>query len=104
MDLSTLAASPSSSTSSFPYTQPTLPELLAVISFLFLLNVLRVAADIAVHAGLVAELFLGMVYGAPLSGILQVQWEATFDILGYLGLVLIIFEGRSMILNLTRCF
>lgn len=96
MDLSTFAAASSSSTSSFPYTQPTLPTLLIALSFLFFLNVLRVTADTTLGAGLVAELFLGMVYGAPLAGILEAQWEATFNVLGYLGLVFIIFEGESI--------
>ena len=102
MDLSTLAASSSTSTLTFPYTQPTLPVLLTVASFLFFLNVFRITADIALHAGLVAELFIGMVYGAPLAGILQTQWETTFSVLGYLGLILIIFEGSSMDVLLTH--
>ena len=43
-----------------------------------------------------------MVYGAPLAGILQTQWETTFSVLGYLGLILIIFEGSSMDVLLTH--
>lgn len=101
MDLSTLAVASSSSTSSFPYTQPTLPTLLTALSFLFFLNVLRIASDIALDAGLVAELFLGMVYGAPLAGILKTQWETTFNVLGYLGLIFIIFQGRSIEWGIT---
>jgi len=94
MDISSSAAlSASTPTSAFPYAQPTLPKLLIALSFLFFLNVLRITADIALHAGLVAELFLGMVYGAPLAGILPTEWETTFNVLGYLGLVCLIFEG-----------
>ncbi|TFY55571.1 hypothetical protein EVJ58_g8166 [Rhodofomes roseus] len=93
MDISSLAALSASPTSSFPYAQPELPTLLVALSFLFSLNILRIGADLAFHAGLVAELFLGMVYGAPLAGILPTNWEATFNVLGYIGLVCIIFQG-----------
>lgn len=77
----------------FPYSQPSLPDLLIIASFIYLLNVVRIAADLALHAGIVAELFLGMVYGSPLAGILPWSWETTFIVMGYLGLVLIVFEG-----------
>ncbi|KAH9928943.1 uncharacterized protein B0H18DRAFT_931627 [Fomitopsis serialis] len=92
MDISSLAA-PATPTSAFPYAQPSLPTLLIALSFLFFLNLLRITADITLHAGLVAELFLGMVYGAPLAGVLPTEWETTFNVLGYLGLVCLIFEG-----------
>lgn len=78
----------------FPYSQPSLPDLLIIASFIYLLNVVRIAADLALHAGIVAELFLGMVYGSPLAGILPWSWETTFIVMGYLGLVLIVFEGE----------
>ncbi|KZT66977.1 hypothetical protein DAEQUDRAFT_425949 [Daedalea quercina L-15889] len=93
MDIASLASLSSTPTSSFPYTQPGLPTLLTALSFLFFLNFLRMIADVTLHAGLVAELFLGMVYGAPLAGILPAEWETAFNVLGYLGLVFVIFEG-----------
>ncbi|OSX60686.1 hypothetical protein POSPLADRAFT_1147337 [Postia placenta MAD-698-R-SB12] len=80
----------------FPYSQPSLPDLLIIASFIYLLNVVRIAADLALHAGIVAELFLGMVYGSPLAGILPWSWETTFIVMGYLGLVLIVFEGDNL--------
>ncbi|KAH9927872.1 Sodium/hydrogen exchanger [Amylocystis lapponica] len=79
--------------SAYPYTQPPLQQLLVVSSFLYLLNVVRALADYALNAGLIAELLLGTVYGTPLGGILLEQWEATFNVLGYLGLLCIVFEG-----------
>ncbi|CAL1717029.1 unnamed protein product [Somion occarium] len=77
----------------FPYSQPPLTELLILLSFIYLLNLVRVGADYFLHAGIVAMICLGMIYGAPLAGILPQVWEGTFTALGYLGLIGIVFEG-----------
>ena len=65
-----------------------------MLSFLFLLNVLRIAADFLFNGGVIAEIALGVVYGAPLANILSAQWETTFTVLGYLGLIGLVFEGQ----------
>lgn len=69
-------------------------ELLVLVSFLFLLNVARTVTDYFLHGGIIAEIVLGMVYGRPLAGILPASWEETFTVLGYLGLIGIVFEGK----------
>ncbi|CCM05894.1 uncharacterized protein FIBRA_08132 [Fibroporia radiculosa] len=89
-----------SSASAFPYVQPALSQLLVVGSFLYFLNVIRVLADHFAHAGIVAELLLGVIYGTPLANILPQDWEATFSTLGYLGLVWMVFEEAS---SLRKC-
>lgn len=89
-----LLSSPSSSDSSFPYEQPRVVQLLILLSLLFFLNVVRVVADYFLHAGIIAEIALGMIYGEPLAGIIPTDWEATFSVLGYLGLIGLVFEGR----------
>ena len=66
-----------------------------MLSFLFLLNVDRVVADFLINGGIIAEIALGMVYGAPLANILSNQWEDTFTVLGYLGLIGLVFEGQG---------
>ncbi|EIW62308.1 uncharacterized protein TRAVEDRAFT_45135 [Trametes versicolor FP-101664 SS1] len=76
-----------------PYHEPTLIHLLVFSSFLYLLNIIRVAADFLIHGGIVAEITLGIIFGSPLAGLLHVNWEATFTVLGYIGLVLVVFEG-----------
>lgn len=78
---------------SFPFTEPSLVRLLVLGSFLYLLNVIRILGDYVLYAGLIAEMGLGIVYGSPLANILSYEWETTFNILGYLGLILIVFEG-----------
>ncbi|OCH84520.1 hypothetical protein OBBRIDRAFT_829433 [Obba rivulosa] len=89
--------------SSFPYSQPSLVSLLVILSFLYLLNVIFVLANLLAHAGIVGQIFLGTVYGSPLGGMLALEWEATFGLLGYLGLVCIVFEG-GLSTNLSHLF
>ena len=66
-----------------------------MLSFLFLLNAVRVMADFLINGGIIAEIALGMVYGAPLGNILSAEWEGTFTVLGYLGLIGLVFEGEK---------
>ncbi|KAI0643588.1 hypothetical protein C8Q79DRAFT_1002230 [Trametes meyenii] len=76
-----------------PYHEPTLVNLLICSSFLYFLNIIRVAADYLVHGGIVSEITLGIIYGSPLAGILPLDWEATFTVFGYIALILVVFEG-----------
>ncbi|KAK4205004.1 putative Na(+)/H(+) antiporter [Triangularia verruculosa] len=60
-------------------------------------------ADKIFRAGLIGQIIVGLVYGVPLANILQVNWQETFLALGYIGLLLIIFEGGLTIrLDLLR--
>ena len=79
------------------YEEPSLIRLLVLTSFLYLLTVVKVLADYLLYAGLVAQIALGIVYGAPLANILPVSWQSTFTDLGYLGLILVVFEGGQML-------
>lgn len=81
------------SSSDIIYTEPTLPQLLTVASFLYLLQVSRWLADLMLSAGLLGEVALGIIYGSPLAGILDESWEKTWLVVGYWGLVLVVFEG-----------
>lgn len=69
-----------------------------LLSFLFFLNVARAVADYYLYAGIIVEIILGMVYGEPLAGILPTDWEGIFTVLGYLGLIGIVFEGTWSLL------
>ena len=75
------------------YEEPSLINLLILASFLYLINVIRIFADYTLYAGIVAEIAFGIVYGSPLANLLATDWEATFTALGYLGLILVVFEG-----------
>ena len=46
-----------------------------------------------IQAGIIGPFAVGIIYGVPLSNILEHNWQETFLALGYIGLILIIFEG-----------
>ncbi|GAA5882769.1 hypothetical protein JCM1840_002356 [Sporobolomyces johnsonii] len=74
------------------YHEPTLPRLLTAISLLYLVQLARGIANHLFGAGLLGEIAIGVIYG-PVAQILPLEWEQTFVVVGYIGLVLIVFEG-----------
>ncbi|EPQ60097.1 Sodium/hydrogen exchanger [Gloeophyllum trabeum ATCC 11539] len=79
---------------SYAYTEPTLSALLSVSSFLVALNLFRVLVENVISgAGLLGEISVGVIFGTPLAGILAQEWMAAFEILGYIGLCLMVLEG-----------
>jgi Kef-type K+ transport system membrane component KefB len=83
----------SNATRSFAYVEPTIVSLLILSSFIYFLNVARSIAHRLFYAGLIGEILVGMIYAAPLSNILKPEWEQTILDFGYLGLLLLVFEG-----------
>lgn len=67
-----------------------------MISFLLLLPLSEYIAGRAVRAGILGPIVVGIIYGKPLANILRENWQETFLALGYIGLILIIFKGRSV--------
>jgi Kef-type K+ transport system membrane component KefB len=80
-------------TYSFAYVEPTIVSLLMLSSFIYLLNVARSLAHRLFYAGLIGEILVGIIYVAPLANILKTEWEQTILDFGYLGLLLLVFEG-----------
>ncbi|SGY84005.1 BQ5605_C009g05669 [Microbotryum silenes-dioicae] len=74
------------------YHEPSIPRLLTLSSLIYLLQVARSVANAIFGAGLLGEIMIGVIYG-PVAKILPIEWEETILVLGYLGLVLIVFEG-----------
>ncbi|GAA5935301.1 hypothetical protein JCM3775_007265 [Rhodotorula graminis] len=78
------------------YHEPGFVDLAIVVSFLYLAQVARNLANRLVGAGLLGEVAVGIVYG-PVAKLLDVAWMQTFLVIGYIGLVLIVFEGGLML-------
>ena len=74
------------------YEEPSLALVLTLTSFVYLLNVARRVVDSLVGCGLVGQIAVGVVYG-PVAKILPADVEHAFVALGYVGLVLVVFEG-----------
>ncbi|KAG6917364.1 hypothetical protein DXG01_002829 [Tephrocybe rancida] len=85
------------------YTVPHIPLLLTVSSFIYLLNVAEYFFSSIINAGLIGSLALGIIYGPEASDILPSYIQNTFIILGYIGLLLLVFEaGLSTNIALLR--
>ncbi|KIW64513.1 hypothetical protein PV04_09441 [Phialophora macrospora] len=75
------------------YHEPGIVTILILSSFLLVLNVLGSIIDHVFYCGLVGQVLIGMAWGAPGAKILPHSFEATVTQLGYLGLIMIVFEG-----------
>ncbi|KAK0663482.1 putative Na(+)/H(+) antiporter [Cercophora samala] len=85
------------------YHEPDVIGILTLISFFLFLALSDWLADKIFRAGLIGQIVVGLVYGVPLANILEINWQETFLALGYVGLLLIIFEGGLTIrLDLLR--
>ncbi|KGO64367.1 Cation/H+ exchanger [Penicillium italicum] len=76
-----------------PYHEPGTIDILIVVSFFFFLSLARWVSATAIQAGIIGQIAVGIIYGVPLANILENHWQETFVTLGYVGLILIIFEG-----------
>ena len=70
-------------------------QVLTIISFFFFLSLAEWISAKMIRAGIVGQIAVGIIYGVPLADILKVTWQETFLAIGYIGLILIIFEGNG---------
>ncbi|KAK9385065.1 Sodium/hydrogen exchanger family-domain-containing protein [Lipomyces mesembrius] len=76
-----------------PYHEPDILTILTQSSFLFLMNVVNHVLDNLVYCGLLGQVFIGVAWGSPGAGWLGTKVEETIVQLGYLGLILLVYEG-----------
>ncbi|KAJ5111405.1 hypothetical protein N7532_001940 [Penicillium argentinense] len=76
-----------------PYHEPGIVEILIIVSFFFFLSLAKWVSAKIFQAGIIGQIAVGIIYGVPLADILERNWQETFLALGYVGLILIIFEG-----------
>jgi hypothetical protein len=78
---------------SLPYHEPGIVVILVLTSFLLLLNVLNAALDRLLYCGLLGQVLVGIAWGSPGAKWLSASVEETVVQLGYLGLILLVYEG-----------
>lgn len=78
-----------------PYHEPGIVTILILTSFLYLLNVIDSVLDKLLYCGLLGQIFLGVAWGTPGGKWLGVEAEHVITNLGYLGLLLIVYEGKA---------
>jgi Kef-type K+ transport system membrane component KefB len=75
------------------YDEPTIVTVLTQSSFLLSLNVVSFILDQTVYCGLIGQMLVGLAWGTPGAKALPRNFEETVTQLGYLGLILVVFEG-----------
>lgn len=85
--------SPFESQAAFAYEEPTIATLLNQASFLLALNVINVCLDRILYCGLIGQLFMGILWGTPGAKWLSGDAERVIQQLGYLGLIMLVYEG-----------
>ena len=80
---------------SLPYHEPGIVTILVLASFLLLLNVVNAALDRVLYCGLLGQVLVGIAWGTPGAKWLSESLEETVVQLGYLGLILLVYEGMS---------
>ncbi|KAJ7778869.1 Cation/H+ exchanger [Mycena olivaceomarginata] len=75
------------------YTTPEVPLILTVGSFLYLVNVAEAVFARFLNAGLLGSLCVGILFGPEVSNIIPEAIQSAFVTIGYIGLLLIVFEA-----------
>ncbi|TDZ27886.1 Cation/H(+) antiporter 17 [Colletotrichum spinosum] len=82
-----------SDSSSLAYHEPSIATIIILSGFLILLNTVNYGLDKLVYCGLIGQVFLGIAWGTPGAKWLSEELESSIMQLGYLGLILIVYEG-----------
>ncbi|KAK6428536.1 hypothetical protein LTR95_015320 [Oleoguttula sp. CCFEE 5521] len=83
----------STSLSALSYHEPSIPTLLVLSSFLLLLNILNFILNKLLYCGLIGQILLGILYGTPGANWLPLEAQDAVMQLGYIGLILVVYEG-----------
>jgi len=83
----------SSSQVSLPYHEPSIVNVLVQSSFLLVLNIINHFLNNLLYCGLLGQILIGVAWGTPGGKWLGVQAEEIVVQLGYLGLILLVYEG-----------
>lgn len=87
----------------FAYHEPPITTILNQTGLLVVLNLVNVCLDRILYCGLIGQLFIGILWGTPGAQWLNRETETVIQQLGYLGLIMLVYEGKyfSYLYNLT---
>ncbi|APA09971.1 hypothetical protein SS1G_05771 [Sclerotinia sclerotiorum 1980 UF-70] len=80
-------------TSYLPYHEPDIVTILVQSSFLLVLNIVNHVFDNLIFCGLIGQIFIGVAWGTPGGKLFDEGIEHVVVQLGYLGLILLVYEG-----------
>jgi len=78
-----------------PYHEPDIVTILTQTSLLLILNVVNTIFDKLIFCGLLGQVFVGVAFGTPGGKWLDLDFEDVIVQLGYLGLILLVYEGEK---------
>jgi Kef-type K+ transport system membrane component KefB len=89
--------------SAFAYHEPSILTILNQTGLLLVLNLVNTCLDKLLYCGLIGQLFIGILWGTPGAKWLDRGTEIVIQQLGYLGLIMLVYEGGlSTSLSLLR--
>ncbi|RYP22120.1 hypothetical protein DL765_001879 [Monosporascus sp. GIB2] len=80
---------------SLPYHEPSIVQILILSSFFLALNAINSVLDRTLYCGLIGQVFIGIAWGTPGGKWLSAELENAIVQVGYLGLILIVYEGGA---------
>jgi hypothetical protein len=85
-----------------PYHEPEIVTILIQASFLIVLNGVNWVLDNVIYCGLVGQILIGVAWGTPGANWLSPEVQDTVMQLGYLGLILIVYEGMYTLILVVQ--
>jgi hypothetical protein len=82
------------SQSALSYEEPGIRTILIQSGFLLVLNFANSILDRLVYCGLIGQIFIGVAWGMPGARWLTLEAQEMMQQLGYLGLLLLVYEGN----------
>ena len=76
------------------YEEPDIKTVLIQASLLLVLNGVNSVLDKVIYCGLIGQIFIGIAWGRPGANWLEASVQETIQQLGYLGLILLVYEGK----------
>lgn len=86
----------SESASAHSYEEPQINSVLILSSFLLLLNFVGSVLNSIIHCGLLGQILVGVAWGTPGAKWLNSNEETAVSQLGYIGLLLLVYEGKPL--------
>lgn len=78
------------------YHEPEVLIILVLSSFLIILNWVNHVFNNFLYCGIVGQIFIGVAFGLPGGRLLSEEAQEVVVQLGYLGLILIVYEGSTI--------
>lgn len=79
---------------SLAYHEPSMRSIIIMSGFLLVLNIFNAILDKLLYCGLIGQLFIGILWGSPGANWLDQELQEVIQILGYLGLIMLVYEGK----------